>query len=213
VTPLPGREPAEPLTWFERFTAYVLLGTRRSVLGAYNAEKAREGPRKPAASAPRSWKSAASAWRWRERAGAWDAAKLERRRVADAAAFRDELDRHRRHAVEIARALVSIDVDGLKVMGEKLSRLKAEDVTVSAIPGFLRALAAVGDAALNAEAAYLGCVEILKALDPPDWRTEPPTTPRPAPWPPTPPADRDPPAGPPAADGLAAAEAALFDGP
>ena len=87
-------------------------------------------------------------------AGAWDAA-----------AFRDELERHRRHAVEIARALVTIDVDGLKVVGEKLSRLRAEDVKVSAIPGFLRALAAVGDAALNAEAAYLGCVEILKALD------------------------------------------------
>jgi hypothetical protein len=186
------------------------------VLGAYNAERAaQKSPQKPKRSPPSSWKLAAAAWRWQERAGAWDAAELERRRVADAAAFRDELERHRRHAVAIARVLIGIDVDALKIMADKLSEVKAEDIPIGAIPSFLRTLVAVGETALNAEAVSLGAVEILKALDadaclplPPG----PPLPPRHPPRPPTPPADRDPPAGPPAAAGLAAAVAALFDG-
>jgi hypothetical protein len=164
VTPLPARLDGEPARWYSRFIAFALLGPGRSVLAAYNAARARESPRKPAASAPRSWKSAAAAWRWQERAGTWDAAELERRRVADAAAFRDELERHRRNAVAIARVLIGIDVDGLKLMSERLAALKGEEIKAESIPAFLRALAAVGDSALNAECLGLGALEVARSI-------------------------------------------------
>jgi hypothetical protein len=164
--PLPERQPGESGRWYQRFLGYVALGPGRSLLASYRAAQAvREGPKRSASSAPPSWRSAADAWKWRGRAEQWDLLVLEQRRRADALAFAAEIDRHRQNAVAVARALIGIDVDGLKLMAERLSRLKSDEIKPESVPAFLRALAAVGDSALNAECLGLGALELAKSLN------------------------------------------------
>src|SRR3990172_303869 len=75
--------------WWQRFGRFRLLGPDRSILAVFNEwrlAKSREVSR----SAPKTWRTAADRWRWRERAEAWDeslrapaaaAAEAERLRV------------------------------------------------------------------------------------------------------------------------------------
>ncbi|HIK39787.1 hypothetical protein [Thermoleptolyngbya sp. M55_K2018_002] len=61
----------EPNLWFDRFHAYLLMGSGRSLLGAYNQEreKARKGATK---TIPSAWNDAATRWDWQHRAWAFD---------------------------------------------------------------------------------------------------------------------------------------------
>jgi len=65
------QQPGEPDRWFGRFHRYLLLGARRSLLGAVNAEKGDLGQKKTN-SPPTSWRDAFLKWKWAERSAAWD---------------------------------------------------------------------------------------------------------------------------------------------
>lgn len=61
----------EPNLWYDRYTAYRLMGASRSVLGCANQERVTKG-REESGHAPGSWRNAAKKWDWDTRATAWD---------------------------------------------------------------------------------------------------------------------------------------------
>jgi hypothetical protein len=61
----------EPLTWFNRFERYRLLGPQRSLDAASQRCAQVEGQR--CAESSRTWYGASRRWQWQERARAWDA--------------------------------------------------------------------------------------------------------------------------------------------
>ncbi len=65
------RLPEESSFWFQRFERFRLLGPTRSLAGAYNAERVSRGLDE-SENAPGSWRNAAKANRWHERAEAYD---------------------------------------------------------------------------------------------------------------------------------------------
>ena len=66
------RQDGEPNKWYSRFVIFLQMGPSRSLLGAVNIEKDRNGQKKAEVSAPTSWREAAKQWNWRARAEAWD---------------------------------------------------------------------------------------------------------------------------------------------
>ena len=88
--------PEEPDLWYGRFHAYLLAGSRRSLLAIYNAERERAG-KGGAKSVPSSWDAAASRWRWGARAASWDA-EIRMREEAKWIARREEF-RERQWAI------------------------------------------------------------------------------------------------------------------
>ena len=72
-----GRQKLESGFWYDRFTKYRLMGPKRSLLGAVNAERMKE-QRGATKSVPASWYKAATRWNWKARAEAWDASERER---------------------------------------------------------------------------------------------------------------------------------------
>lgn len=95
------------MRWFARFERYRLMGPRRSLLALYRWERSgaigrdvtgRPGRPKPdgARTVPEAWGRAASRWRWRERAEAWDAHVLARERA------KEEDIRRRARAAQLA---------------------------------------------------------------------------------------------------------------
>lgn len=62
----------EPNLWYDRFVSYLQMGPSRSLLGAENLEKARNGLKKSEVSASGAWRDSAKQWKWKERAEAWD---------------------------------------------------------------------------------------------------------------------------------------------
>jgi len=78
-----GRQSEEPLKHFEWFHAFLMLGPGRSLLGAYNAFRAKSAEKSqqvvtPAISVSKAWHDACEKWRWRERAAAWDAEQRQK---------------------------------------------------------------------------------------------------------------------------------------
>lgn len=67
-----ARQENEPNLWYDRFTAFLLMGPSRSLLGTENAEKVSKGQEKSETSASGAWREAAKEWNWRARAEAWD---------------------------------------------------------------------------------------------------------------------------------------------
>jgi hypothetical protein len=65
------RQAGESTLWFERFTLYRKQGTRRTLLGAVNAYKAKRSQRRTD-DIPGAWRNAFAVFKWRERAQAWD---------------------------------------------------------------------------------------------------------------------------------------------
>ena len=65
------QQDGEPNRWFQRFSAFRLLGPGRTVIGANNQEREKKGKPKQV-NTPGSWSKAATQWRWYERANAWD---------------------------------------------------------------------------------------------------------------------------------------------
>lgn len=63
--------------WYRRFQAWLKLGTSRSVLAIYNAERERKGERKRTLTFPESWGKAQTKYCWAERVNAWDKARQE----------------------------------------------------------------------------------------------------------------------------------------
>ena len=88
--------PEEPDLWYGRFHAYLLAGSRRSLLATYNSEREKAG-KGAAKSVPSSWNEAADRWRWGARAAAWDA-EIRMREEAKWIARREEF-RERQWAI------------------------------------------------------------------------------------------------------------------
>ena len=65
------RQDREPNLWYQRFERFKLAGPTRSLLEIYNAERVAKS-RGESPQAPGSWRDASKAWRWHERAEAWD---------------------------------------------------------------------------------------------------------------------------------------------
>ncbi len=119
------RQPGEPNRWFDRFTAWRLLGPMRSyaavVRPAVYARADALGEARPR-QIERNWSSAAARWRWRERAEAWDE---QQRQMAEAAV--EEARRLLREAsLEAAQVLVTGLHSGEALCAER--RLTAVEV-------------------------------------------------------------------------------------
>lgn len=155
------RQPGEPSRWYARFERFRLMGPGRSLLAIYNEE--REKARK-SATIPASWRDAADKWQWRARAEAWDAAEQERRRAAEEQAYREALDAHRDNALKLSRVALNNAVRLLQKTDQRLAAMNADEIPVKALPAYLRAAAAVAEAALNGEAQALSVDQLLRQL-------------------------------------------------
>jgi hypothetical protein len=188
------QQPGETSRWYARLEQYRLAGPGRSLLGLYQRARERKGAKgsdqKKPRSVPESWSKVAKAWRWKERCEAFDCHRQQIAREESDRQFAAELQRHRANAVAVARAQIGILVDALKTLGDRVSKLTGDEIEASQIPSFVRAVAALGAAALTAEAVGLGAVEVLKSIAPPDATHRPP--PRPVPRTPPPPPKADP---------------------
>jgi hypothetical protein len=100
------RLPEEPATMFSRFLCYLHLGPTRSLEAAYRAwhgaQQGTEGHNPPAASSG-AWRRAAKAFKWRERALAFDLANMEAGGLEALVAFSETISR------AIAKLLGSLD--------------------------------------------------------------------------------------------------------
>jgi hypothetical protein len=76
------QRPDEPGMWFERFTLYRLLGSRRTFYAAWIEDQARQGAarrgKKGKTGLPQAWRTQAKRWQWLGRAQAWDAYRRQR---------------------------------------------------------------------------------------------------------------------------------------
>lgn len=82
----------EPILWYKRFTRYRLLWPVRSIAAAYKSEQEENEEKRgktratPRTEADGTWYEMARAWKWEERAAAWDAqvdAELEKTIAAE----------------------------------------------------------------------------------------------------------------------------------
>lgn len=70
--PLWMQQYGESALWYDRFHRYMLVGSRRSLLGTVRVEEAEKGRLKRSLRVPGSWHKAFAKYRWKERAAAWD---------------------------------------------------------------------------------------------------------------------------------------------
>jgi hypothetical protein len=115
------RQTGEPNIWFARFESYRLAGPSRSIHGVLRSEKGAKG-NKRRQSIPGAWSRAATRWRWRERAEAWDELERHKAREAHAQGIAEMNQRH----VQESQALQSKAVQRLKTL--ELDDLSATDV-------------------------------------------------------------------------------------
>jgi hypothetical protein len=98
------QQPGEPPRWHARFTAYRLLGVRRTIEDAWRQEAKGGKGKRPT----HHWYAAAARWGWKARAAAWDVQHL-----TDAAARQAE---HRREAVDAALGILWAKLPDLEAM-------------------------------------------------------------------------------------------------
>jgi len=90
-----ARREGEPNEWYARFHTFLLLGSSRSLYGAYTAWREQSGAKRAQkrAGLPQSWRQAAERWEWAKRAEAFD--EHERaQQIAEWQRRRDELREH-----------------------------------------------------------------------------------------------------------------------
>ena len=73
------RRLGEPIRWYARFELYRLLGSTRSLDGAFRADSGRDASHRAGAS----WRRNYRAWEWQPRAEEWDAVERDRLRAAE----------------------------------------------------------------------------------------------------------------------------------
>ena len=87
----------EPMLWFERFTAFLLMGKPRSILECVNCVRD-EKKQNRSNYIPGSWRRESEKWTWRDRADAWDVSehtRLEAERQAEQERVRIEREAER----------------------------------------------------------------------------------------------------------------------
>jgi hypothetical protein len=132
------RQSGEKNRWYARFEAFRLAGPSRSLLGAVNAERRRQG-RPSARSTPQAWAATARRWRWRERAEAWDESQRQEARQEHARRIEEMNRRHAQEAFALqgkaVQRLKSLDAEHLSpadVLRFCLGAAKLERVAVGA---------------------------------------------------------------------------------
>ena len=75
--PIWMQQAGESPLWYDRFHRYMLVGSRRSVIGVVRLEKAEKGGKGRVLKAPGAWDRSKSRFRWAERAAAWDSYQRE----------------------------------------------------------------------------------------------------------------------------------------
>lgn len=158
-----ARREGEPILWYNRFERYRLMGAARSLLGAYREDK--RGQKGTMKNVPTSWRNASEKWEWRNRVEAWDLSVLDEERKKREADYRAEIERHRRTTQLLAQSALNNAVNILKKTNDRLATMTASEIQPAMIPGYLRAAAAVAEAALNSEAQALAVEQILRSLD------------------------------------------------
>jgi hypothetical protein len=126
------RQPEEPNRWYARFERYRLAGPSRSILGAFNAERAEKGI-SPKSSPSGAWKRAYVRWHWQERAEAWDEHERFERRTAQAWEAEKMNRRHARQSLALQkkalrglRALEPADMSAGEVLRCLVEAIKIE---------------------------------------------------------------------------------------
>jgi hypothetical protein len=125
------QQPGEPALWFARFTEFYLsAGPDRSLAAAYRTYRARQAiGTKPArdfsrAQPPGEWTRHCTAWRWVERAQAWDARQAILARRAYANAVKKANERHlaivANQLSKLIRRTAELDFSAIEDMGELL---------------------------------------------------------------------------------------------
>ena len=89
----------EPQRWYDRFMIYVLLGSARSVDGAY-----RVASEKGTGRANSQWRAIARAWAWRERASAFDAVGYDELLRTESSRRRERRERRLQMIQEVINA-------------------------------------------------------------------------------------------------------------
>lgn len=111
------RMEGEPNSWYDRFTIYRLLGSRRSIQAAHAQYASQVGYSSDRA--PTSWYRQAERWDWKRRAEAWDEAERKAFEVSEQIR-RYEARRRRLEMIEAAqegayKALELAKLDDLSV--------------------------------------------------------------------------------------------------
>lgn len=157
------RQAQEGIKAYTAFCLYRDMGTQRSLDTSYRRHLGQESSLKQASG---NWKGWYAQHDWKRRAEAYDAyleglnrRVLEEKHLSRLGDLRDQQDRLGRASVEISIAL-------LNRLGTRIKGIEADDIPVKAIPAFLRAVAAVSDAATNAQAQALAVEELLRVIGP-----------------------------------------------
>ena len=119
------REPGENTRWYSRFEQFRLAGAGRSLLGAVNADRIRQGMKRQD-QIPGAWSRAAAKWRWRERAEAWD--EFERQKAREM--HSKEVEEMNRRHVQISKALQN-------KAAQRLTSLKPDELSAFELLRFL----------------------------------------------------------------------------
>lgn len=155
------RQSGETARAYAAFLRFRDLGPGRSLAAAYRAATGRQQAGEPSGQ----WRGWHAAHAWRARAEAWDA------HLARQAQAEQEAEHARVLAEYLARQRIlaarqhDAALELLNAAGERLAAMDPQEIPVAAIPAFLRAAAAVAEAASNAEAQALGVAELLTLLD------------------------------------------------
>lgn len=106
------RLPEESNSWYGRFETYRLMGPDRTVQETYNLWRQSKG-RPVRGQTSGSWSSAASRFRWKERAEAWDEVEREgarRKRQEDVDDLFENIERNTRgFYAKLTRAMAALD--------------------------------------------------------------------------------------------------------
>ena len=123
------REDGEPALWFGRFDKfYRPLGSERSLDAAYrvyldSSKKGQSAAERP----PNSWFNNAKAWRWKERAEAWDETIRQERLAVEAEARRQAQQDATARYIKSAKAMQDIALRKMVNLQKDPDQLKPDE--------------------------------------------------------------------------------------
>jgi hypothetical protein len=145
--------------------AYAAFCVYRDLSKSRSIDKAFQQHQNSTKTAPRHWMDWAVDFDWKHRAAAYDAhIELSHRKTREAE-HTAELVAYRERARKAAQDTAAIASAALLKAGRRLQTLDPEQIDASALPGFLRAAAAVLESSLNAEAEAIGVRRLESLLD------------------------------------------------
>lgn len=168
IEPIWEKQPGESSEAFRAFAIYRDLDiTERSYDKAWAIGRASKSKAKTRQRAPGQWRLWIHEHRWKERAEAYDAHRDRVARSIREAAHRKNLETYYEEKREASAAISKAALEMLKKAQSRLKQVKVEEIPVERLPAFLRAAAALYDAAGNAHAESLAVDQILGVINAP----------------------------------------------